>query len=76
MAKAYRWTFMAPARKLVYNMTVTDVSVLAALVVGGVTLINLLSDTLHLSGGFVGWIRSLDFDGPGYLLAALFATTW
>jgi len=41
MARAYRWAFLAPARKVVYNLVVTSISVVAALGVGTVVLLGL-----------------------------------
>src|SRR4051812_23588995 len=35
MLGAYGWAYRNPARKLVYNMTITSISVLVALVIGG-----------------------------------------
>ncbi len=41
MLGAYGWAFMKPIRKLYYNMTITAVSVVVALVVGGLETLNL-----------------------------------
>ena len=38
MVGAYGWAFVKPIRKLYYNMTITLVSVIVALVIGGVDL--------------------------------------
>ena len=40
MLKAYGWAFVKPVRKLYYNMTMTFVSVLVALVIGGLETLN------------------------------------
>ena len=51
MLAAYGWAFVKPARKLYYNIIVTFVSVLVATVVGGIEVLNVLSQQLRLSGG-------------------------
>src|SRR5271163_2552532 len=52
MLGAYGWAFVKPVRKLYYNMTITFVSVLVALVVGGIEALGLLAGQFHLKGGF------------------------
>ncbi|MCS7462294.1 HoxN/HupN/NixA family nickel/cobalt transporter [Paenibacillus doosanensis] len=76
MTKAYRWAFTSPIKKLYYNVTVTTVSVIAALIIGMVELIQVLSDKLQLEGSFFLWINELDFGDFGYLLVALFLLAW
>src|SRR5208337_2930752 len=46
MVKAYGWAFVKPVRKLYYNMTMTFVSILVALIVGGLETLNLIGDKL------------------------------
>jgi high-affinity nickel-transport protein len=36
MVGSYGWAFMKPIRKLYYNLTITFVSVIVALMVGGI----------------------------------------
>ncbi len=36
MARTYRWAFITPGRKVFYNLTITVLSVVVALVVGGI----------------------------------------
>ena len=58
MLGAYGWAFMKPIRKLYYNMTITAVSVVVAVVIGGLETLNLIGDQLGLTdgGGFWGTI--------------------
>jgi nickel/cobalt transporter (NiCoT) family protein len=44
MVGAYGWAFMKPIRKLYYNLTITFVSVIVVLMVGGIKAIGLLKD--------------------------------
>jgi high-affinity nickel-transport protein len=76
MSTAYRWAFTTPLRKLYYNVTVTSVSVIAALLIGSVELIRVLSDKLHLQSGFFKWVSALDFGDLGYMLVVLFILAW
>jgi high-affinity nickel-transport protein len=76
MAHAYGWAFSNPARKLYYNITVTTLSVVVALVVGTVQLLQVLSAELSLDSGFWAWLNDVDFSTLGYGIVALFVRTW
>ena len=76
MSKAYRWAFAAPVRKLYYNVTVTALSVVVALVIGTIELAQVLSSSLGWTGGFWTWLHGLDFGTLGYGIVGLFAATW
>ncbi|WP_244817127.1 HoxN/HupN/NixA family nickel/cobalt transporter [Caballeronia sp. Lep1P3] len=78
MVGAYGWAFMKPIRKLYYNLTVTLVSVLIALFVGGVEALGLLADRLRLKGGvwdFAGML-SEHFGALGFAIVGVFAVCW
>jgi nickel/cobalt transporter (NiCoT) family protein len=78
MARAYGWAFVKPIRKLYYNMTITFVSVIVALLVGGIEALGLLGDRLRANGAFWDAIASLNrnFGSIGYLIIAVFVATW
>jgi high-affinity nickel-transport protein len=78
MLGAYGWAFIKPVRKLYYNLTITFVSVVVALVVGGIEALGLLADQLHLGGSFFAAILRLNssFGTLGYLIVGLFALSW
>jgi high-affinity nickel-transport protein len=76
MSTAYRWAFTTPLRKLYYNVTVTAVSVIAALLIGSVELLQVLSDKLNLQSGFFQWVNALNFANLGYMLVVLFILAW
>jgi nickel/cobalt transporter (NiCoT) family protein len=78
MLGAYGWAFMKPMRKLYYNLTITFVSVLAALVVGGVEALGLVADHLNPEGGFWRGIAALNrnFGSLGFLIIGLFIASW
>ncbi|HIJ39041.1 MAG TPA: HoxN/HupN/NixA family nickel/cobalt transporter, partial [Rhodospirillaceae bacterium] len=78
MLGAYGWAFVKPIRKLYYNLTITFVSVLAALLVGSVEVLGLLVDKLKLEGPFwllVGAVND-NFGLLGYGIIGLFALGW
>lgn len=78
MARAYGWAFLNPIRKLYYNLTITAVSVLAALLIGGVEALGLVVEKLSLHGGIWDYVLMLneDFGALGYAIVALFAICW
>ena len=51
MLGAYGWAFVKPIRKLYYNLTITAVSVIVAVVVGRLETLNLIGDQLGLTDG-------------------------
>ncbi len=76
MTTAYNWAFSTPLRKLYYNLSVTGLSVVAALVIGLIELLQLLTLKLNLRNGAWKWIQGLDLGSIGYLLAGLFVVFW
>jgi high-affinity nickel-transport protein len=52
MLGAYGWAFMKPIRKLFYNLTIAFVSVVVAIVIGGIETLGLISDQFDLQGPF------------------------
>ncbi len=78
MLGAYGWAFIKPIRKLYYNLTITSVSVVVALAVGGIEALGLLATQLHLAGSFWRIIAKLNnnFGILGYCIVGLFAMSW
>ncbi|WP_019930758.1 HoxN/HupN/NixA family nickel/cobalt transporter [Nocardia sp. BMG111209] len=73
---AYGWAFAKPVRKVYYNITVTALSVVVALVIGTIELLGLLAGRLGWTGGAWGWIAGLNLNAVGFLIAGLFVLTW
>ncbi|MFE4398604.1 MULTISPECIES: HoxN/HupN/NixA family nickel/cobalt transporter [Streptomycetaceae] len=73
---AYEWAFSKPVRKIYYNLTVTGLSVLVALVIGSIELIGLLGEKLDITSGPIAWIGGLDLNFVGYAIVGLFVLTW
>jgi nickel/cobalt transporter (NiCoT) family protein len=78
MLGAYGWAFAKPIRKLYYNLTITFVSVLVAVLVGGIEALGLIADQLKLEGPFWTLIGALNenFGSLGYLIIAIFVFSW
>ncbi|MDT9691874.1 HoxN/HupN/NixA family nickel/cobalt transporter [Streptomyces sp. P9(2023)] len=73
---AYSWAFSNPVRKVFYNITVTGLSVAAALLIGTVELLSVAGEKLELRGGFWDWIAAIDLNSVGYAVVLLFVVTW
>jgi high-affinity nickel-transport protein len=78
MVGAYGWAFVKPIRKLYYNMTITFVSVVAALVIGGIEALGLVGGKFGFDGPFWAFIGALNdnFGALGYGIVAFFIVSW
>ncbi|MEA2779384.1 MAG: nickel/cobalt transporter (NiCoT) family protein [Rhodospirillaceae bacterium] len=78
MLGAYGWAFIKPIRKLYYNMTITAVSVVVALLIGGIEVLGLVAGKLGLEGSFWRFVASLNdqFGTIGYLIIGVFVASW
>lgn len=78
MLGAYGWAFVKPIRKLYYNITITCVSVVVALVVGGIEALGLMSEHFRLEGWFWRAVAKLNdnFGTLGYFIVGLFVLSW
>lgn len=78
MLGAYGYAFVKPIRKLYYNLTITFISLVAALVIGGVEALGLIGDKFGLAGPFWDAIGTVgdNFGTLGYAIVALFIVSW
>lgn len=80
MLGAYGWAFVKPIRKLFYNMTITLISVLVALIIGGLETLSIIGGQLHLSGpiwDFIGGVTSgSNFGWIGAGIIGIFILSW
>ena len=65
MGYAYDWAFLRPVRRVYYNLVVTALSVVVALMIGGIEIL-----------GLFGWMSGIELDHIGYAVFAVFAVTW
>jgi high-affinity nickel-transport protein len=73
---AYGWAFSKPVRKVFYNITITWLSVVVALVVGAIELMSVLVDRLSLTGQPWDFVSGLDLNYVGYAIVGVFVLTW
>ncbi len=77
MCGAYGWAFTNPLRKIFYNLTITGLSVVVALVIGTIQIVTIVTDRiLGVHTGIWGVIQDLDFQTMGLLMAGLFVGSW
>jgi high-affinity nickel-transport protein len=78
MLGAYGWAYEKPLRKIYYNMTITFVSIVVAVVIGGIEALGLLADQFSLKGPVWDAIGSLNdnFGTLGYIIIGIFALSW
>ncbi len=65
-------------RKLYYNLTITAVSVVVAVLVGGIEALGLLGDQLEFKGAFWDGIGALNenMNTLGFAIIGLFIAAW
>jgi nickel/cobalt transporter (NiCoT) family protein len=78
MLGAYGWAFVKPIRKLYYNMTITFVSVVVALVIGGIEALGLIGSQFNLTGAFWVAIDKMNdnFGMIGFVIIGIFIFSW
>ncbi|MDE2227462.1 MAG: HoxN/HupN/NixA family nickel/cobalt transporter [Alphaproteobacteria bacterium] len=78
MLGAYGWAFMKPVRKLFYNMTITLVSVVVAVVIGGIETLGMIVDQFNPQGAFWDVIGDLNENWGllGYVIIGVFVVSW
>jgi high-affinity nickel-transport protein len=78
MVGAYGWAFVNPIRKLWYNLTITALSVVIALFIGGIEAMALISEKFELRGRIWGWTSEINSDlaNFGFVVIGIFAVAW
>ena len=78
MLGAYDWAIKAPIRKLYYNLTITLVSVLVAVLIGSIEVLRLAGDQFGLEGHFWWLVRALNenFNTLGLVMIGTFIVAW
>ncbi len=65
MLGAYGWAFVNPVRKLFYNISITLVSVIVAVLVGALELFSIIQNELNLGGPFWDQVNFLNNGNGG-----------
>ncbi|WP_018076015.1 HoxN/HupN/NixA family nickel/cobalt transporter [Novosphingobium nitrogenifigens] len=78
MLGAYEWAFVKPIRKLYYNMTITLVAALVAILIGGIETLALIAQQMRLTGPLWDFFRDLAgrFNLLGFAIVGLFIASW
>ncbi len=76
MLGAYGWAYVRPVRKLYYNLNITLISVMVALVIGGIELLQVISEAVGLHGGVWKVVGDLDLSRIGFLIIGIFVVSW
>ena len=76
MLGAYGWAYVRPVRKLYYNMNITLISVIVALFIGGLELLQVISQERNFTGGVWDWANNIPFNALGFYIIGIFAVSW
>ena len=80
MLGAYGWAFVKPMRKLYYNMNITLISIIVALLIGGLEALGLIAQEFNLSGTFWDQVNFFSggqaFNSLGFVIVGLFLISW
>lgn len=78
MLGVYDWAFVKPIRKLYYNMTITLVSAIVAVLIGGIEALGLIADKFGLDGGLWSTIGTLNenFSNLGFVIIGVLIAAW
>jgi nickel/cobalt transporter (NiCoT) family protein len=73
---AYGWAFSKPVRKVYYNIAITGLSVVVALFIGTLELLQVLANQLNLRGGLWSYASSFNINSAGFTIVGLFVGIW
>ncbi|CAI5521751.1 unnamed protein product [Closterium sp. Naga37s-1] len=73
---AYSWAFSFPLRKLFFNIVITGLSVMVALLIGGIELLQLVIEKAGWEGQPWDSIAGMDLNILGFVIVGLFFLIW
>jgi high-affinity nickel-transport protein len=73
---AYGWAFSQPVRKVFYNITITTLSVVVAVFIGGLEVLQVFAGQLNLTGGLWTFASNFNLNSAGFMIVGLFVVTW
>jgi nickel/cobalt transporter (NiCoT) family protein len=76
MLGAYGWAYIRPVRKLYYNMNITLISVLVALFIGSIEVLQVIRGETGASGGLFDWASNVSLANLGYYIIGIFMSSW
>ena len=63
-------------RKVYYNLTVTLISVLVVVGIGGIELLSVIAEQSGIEGGPIAVIAGVNLDYAGFAIVGLFLAVW
>jgi high-affinity nickel-transport protein len=78
MLGAYGWAFIRPMRKLFYNMTITLISFVIALVIGTLEALGIIASRWQMQGGMWDYVHSFNENSGavGYAIIGVLVLGW
>jgi high-affinity nickel-transport protein len=76
MRAVYDWAFDQPVRRIVFNLTITSLSIVTALTIGTIELVGLLAEELGLRDNPWAWIENADLTAIGFTIVGFFGFVW
>jgi len=76
MLGAYGWAFVRPVRKLYYNMNITLISIVIALFIGGIEVLQVISTETGADSGPFHWANTIPFNNLGFFIVGIFLLSW
>jgi high-affinity nickel-transport protein len=73
---AYGWALSKPVRKVFYNITITGLSVIVALVIGTIELTRLFASKFEAQGPLWSWVQAINVNELGFIIVGMFVGTW
>lgn len=76
MLGAYGWAFIKPVRKLYYNLNITFISVIVALLIGSIEGLQVISKQIGNNAGIFRLVNQIEFNYLGYIIIGAFILSW
>jgi nickel/cobalt transporter (NiCoT) family protein len=76
MTIAYHWAFENPVRKIYYNLSITALSIIVALLIGTIELVTVLHDDLGWADPLTTSVSEINLNDAGFALVGLFGVAW
>jgi high-affinity nickel-transport protein len=76
MLKAYDWAMKDSLRKLFFNLSITGMSVLVALLIGTIEWIQLFGEKFGAEGAFWSILKELSFGQLGIVIICMMLLSW
>lgn len=76
MMRMYKSAIDDPQRKLGFNVVITGISAVSALLISVITIAGFINGAFGLDDPVTTWLMGIDFGDAGLALIALFAVVW